>query len=450
MNYQQEKQAYDDRVKRLQKIEVLDEGPGKGTPAKVESVYSLAFDEVFHSYTCSECLAAGPFDANFDKRTTINGQLGDYTIYVLDEKLDPEQKIIIVQRGETARILKNLGVILTVNYNCTTDTVRNLAAALAILLLEDDTTVDEALTALINPQEDETKSDDDLVKRLQKALDEGPDKGTPVKVQGVYTLAYDKVSRAYNVDNCLSAGPFEANFNDIITINEQFGDYTIYLLDKEIDPEQRIIIIQRGENARILSDYGVEYGGTVRILSGYGVEYYVDPPIATRNMAAALAFFVKENKRRSDDDRVKRLQHVKLFDKGPDKGTPAKVAAVYTLTYNDNFRAYRVKNCLAAEPFDANFDKWTTINGQLGDYKIYLLDKELDPKQKIIIVQRGTTARIINNFGVDLTINYNCTPDNTRNLAATLAILLLNDDTTVDKALVDLINPQEDNRKSDF
>ena len=357
MNYQQEKQAYDDRVKRLQKIEVLDEGPGKGTPAKVESVYSLAFYEGLRTYASSECLAAGPFDVNFDERNTINGQLGDYKIYVLDEKLDPEQKIIIVQRGTTARIIKDYGVELTFNYDCTSETTRNLAAALAILLLEDDTTVDEALIALINPQEDETKSDDDLVKRLQKALDEGPDKGTPVKVQGVYTLAYDKDSRAYNVDNCLSAGPFEANFNDIITINEQFGDYTIYLLDKEIDPEQRIIIIQRGE--------------TARILSGYGVEYYVGTPIATRNMAAALDVFVQENKRMSNDDRVKRLQHVKVLDEGPDNGTPAKVAAVYTLTYNDNFRAYRVKNCLAAEPFDANFDKWTTgtIPCQVDTYK---------------------------------------------------------------------------------
>ena len=144
------------------------------------------------------------------------------------------------------------------------------------------------------------------------------------------------------------------------------------------------------------------------------------------------------------------MQHVKVLDEGPDKGTPAKVAAVYTLTYNDNFRAYRVKNCLAVEPFDANFDKRTTINGQLGDYKIYLLDKELDPKQKIIIVQRGTTARIIKDFGVDLTFDYNCTPDDTLNLAAALAILHLRDDTTVDKALVDLLHPRKDETKSDF
>ena len=291
MNYQQEKQAYDDRVKRLQKIEVLDEGPGKGTPAKVESVYSLAFYEGLRTYASSECLAAGPFDVNFDERNTINGQLGDYKIYVLDEKLDPEQKIIIVQRGTTARIIKDYGVELTFNYNCTPETTRNLAAALAILLLEDDTTVDEALIALINPQEDETKSDDDRVKRL---LDEGPHKGTPVKVQGVYTLAYDKVSRAYNVDNCLSAGPFEANFNDIIAINEQFGDYTIYLLDKEIDPELRIIIIQRGETAHILTGYGLELPFN-----------YICTPIATRNMAAALTIFVDKAKSDYDQDRVK-------------------------------------------------------------------------------------------------------------------------------------------------
>ncbi|TFZ15210.1 hypothetical protein E2P74_10200 [Limosilactobacillus fermentum] len=436
MNYQQEKQAYDDQVKRLQKIEALDKGPGKGTPAKVDAVYSLAFYNSLRTYTSSECLAAGPFDANFDQRTTINGQVDDYEIYLLDKDLDPKQKIIIVQRGTTARIINSFGVDLTFDYDCTPDTTRNLAAALAILLLEDDTTVDEALTALINPQEDETKSDDDLVKRLQKALDEGPDKGTPVKVQGVYTLAYDKVSRAYNVDSCLSAGPFEANFNDIITINEQFGDYTIYLLDKEIDPEQRIIIIQRGE--------------TARILSGYGVEYSVGTPIATRNMAAELAFFVQENKRMSDDDRVKRLQNFEALDKGPDKGTSAKVSAVFSVSYKDSWRGCYLE-CLAAGPFDVNFDKWTAINGQVGDYTIYVLDEKLDPEQKIIIVQRGTTARIIKCWnGGDLTFKYDCTPDTTRNLAAALAILLIDNNKTVDEALVDLINPQKDETKPDF
>ncbi|MCV3756147.1 hypothetical protein OF390_09290 [Limosilactobacillus fermentum] len=442
MNYQQEKQAYDDQVKRLQKIESLDQGPGNGTPAKVEAVYSLAFDKVFHSYTISECLALGPFEANFNDLVAINGQVDDYEIYLLDKDLDPEQKIIIVQRGTTARIIKDYGVELTFDYNCTSETTCNLAATLAILLLDDDTTVDEALIALINPKED------DQVKRLQKTLDEGPYKGTPVKVQGVYTLAYDKVSQAYNVDSCLSAGPFEANFDDIITINEQFGDYTIYLLDEEIDPEQRIIIIQRGETARILSDYGETY--LTHIISGYGVVYSVDTPIATRNMAARLAFFVQENKRMSDNDRVKRLRDIEILGEGTGEGTPSKVAAVYTLTYNDNFRAYRVKNCLSAEPFEVNFDYRIPISRQVGDYTIYLLDKGLDPKQKIIIVQRGTTVRIIKEYSVDLTFDYNCTPETTRNLAATLAILILDDDTTVDKALVDLLHPRKDETKSDF
>lgn len=189
-----------------------------------------------------------------------------------------------------------------------------------------------------------------------------------------------------------------------------------------------------------------------------GVKYYVGTPIATRNMAAALAVLVQKIKRMSDDDRVKRLQDIEVLGEGPYQGTPAKVAAVYTLTYNDNFRAYRVKNCLAAEPFEVNFDDRIPISGQVGDYTIYLLDKGLDylldkgldPEQKIIIVQRGTTARIINNFGVDLTFDYNCTPATVRNLAASLAILLIDDSKTVDKALVNLINPEKDNRKSDF
>ena len=441
MNYQQEKQAYDDRVKRLQNVEALDEGPDKGTPVKVQGVYTLAYDKVFRSYTTDDCLAAGPFEANFNDLIAINGQFGDYDIYLLDKELDPEQRIIIIRRDETARILKDYGVSLTFNYG-TPIATRNMAAALAVLLLEDDTTVDEALTALINPQEDETKSDDDRVKRL---LDEGPHKGTPVKVQGVYTLAYDKVSRAYNVDNCLSAGPFEANFYDTNAINEQFGDYTIYLLDKEIDPELRIIIIQRGETAHILTGYGLELPFK-----------YICTPIATRNMAAALAIFVDKAKSDYDQDRVKRLQHVKVLDMGPDKGTtPVKVQGVYTLAYDKVSRAYNVDNCLSAGPFEANFYDTNAINEQFGDYTIYLLDKEIDPKQRIIIIQRGETARILDGYLRVLTFNYVGTPIATRNMAAALAVLVLEDNTTdealtVDEALTALINPQEDEIKSDF
>lgn len=159
MGYQQANQAYNNHVKRLHKIEALDEGPRKGTPAKVGGVYSLTFYDSLRTYTVSECLASGPFDVNFDDLVTINGQVGNYDIYLLDEYLDPKQKIIIVQRGTTARIIKNFGVDLTFDYNCTPDATRNLAGALAILLLRDDTTVNEALIDLINPKKDETKSD---------------------------------------------------------------------------------------------------------------------------------------------------------------------------------------------------------------------------------------------------------------------------------------------------
>lgn len=159
MNYLQAKHAYDDQVKRLQKIETLDKGPRKGTPAKVDAVYSLAFYDSLNAYTSSECLASGSFDVNFDKLVTINGQAGDYEIYLLDEYLDPEQKIIIIQRGTTARIIKGFSVDLTFDYNCTPDATLNLAASLAILLLKGDTTVDKALIDLLHPRKDELKSD---------------------------------------------------------------------------------------------------------------------------------------------------------------------------------------------------------------------------------------------------------------------------------------------------
>ena len=159
MNYLQAKQEYDDKTKRLQRIEALDEGPRKGTPAKVDAVHSLTFSDSFHTYISSECLASGPFDVNFDNLTTINGHVGNYKIYLLDEYLDPEQKIIIVLRGTTARIIKGFSVDLTFDYNSTPEAARNLAASLAILLLNDDTTVDKALIDLLHPRKDELKSD---------------------------------------------------------------------------------------------------------------------------------------------------------------------------------------------------------------------------------------------------------------------------------------------------
>lgn len=150
------------------------------------------------------------------------------------------------------------------------------------------------------------------------------------------------------------------------------------------------------------------------------------------------------------DDQVKRLRKIEALDKGPRKGIPGKVDAVHSLTFYDSLRTYISSECLASGPFDVNFSKLVAINGQVDNYKIYLLDGYLDPKQEIIIVQRGTTARIINDFGVDLTFDYNSTPEATRNLAASLAILLLNDNKTVDKALIDLLHPRKDKIKSDF
>ena len=159
MTYKQDKQEYDRRVEALQKVETLDEGPGKGVPVKVESVYSIGYDSNLGVYNSSECLAAGPFKANFDDHYAIKGQLGDYILYLLDKDLDPQQKITIIQRGETARILNNYRVILTFNYDCTPTTTRNLAAALAVLILDDDTTLDKAIVKLLHPQKDDRESD---------------------------------------------------------------------------------------------------------------------------------------------------------------------------------------------------------------------------------------------------------------------------------------------------
>ena len=158
-NYQQEKQAYNERVKLLENIKILDRGPGKGTPVKVAAVYMLKYDDNFMGYHIKSCLAVGPFEANFDDRLVINGQLGDYEIYLLDKKLDSDQRIVIVQRDTTARIVKDLRVVLTFNYDCTPLNVQKLAAGLAKLVLDDNTTVDKALTALINPKKDDRKSD---------------------------------------------------------------------------------------------------------------------------------------------------------------------------------------------------------------------------------------------------------------------------------------------------
>ncbi|MEK1308601.1 hypothetical protein HCX91_09880 [Limosilactobacillus fermentum] len=150
------------------------------------------------------------------------------------------------------------------------------------------------------------------------------------------------------------------------------------------------------------------------------------------------------------DNRIKTLKRITWLDEGPDKGIPIKVAAVYLLEYSNNLKNYISKECLAIGPLEANLNSLYAIKGQNDDYNIYLLDKELDPNQEIVILQRGCTARIIRDYGVVLSFNYNCTPLAARSLAATLATLTLNKDTTIDKVLVHLLHPKKDERETDF
>lgn len=156
-----------------------------------------------------------------------------------------------------------------------------------------------------------------------------------------------------------------------------------------------------------------------------------------------------QQEKQAYNTKVELLKNVEVLDAGPGKGTPAKVAGVYLLSYKSSWRDYDLK-CLAAGPFDTNLTDRLVIKGQTGDYRIYLLDKELDPDSRIIIILRGTTARILISYGVVLTFNYACDPLSVRDLAATLAVLVLKDDTTLDKLLTDLLHPQEDKTESDF
>lgn len=159
MTYKQEKQEYEARRKALERLAVLDQGAGEGVPIKVDAIFLLSFRDGFKGYQVSECLASGPFDANFGEYYTVNNQTGDYTMYLLDKALDPKHKIAIIERGSTAKILKGWRVVLTINYNCTSETVRNLSSFLSLFILEDDKTLDEALLELLHPKEDNNKSD---------------------------------------------------------------------------------------------------------------------------------------------------------------------------------------------------------------------------------------------------------------------------------------------------
>lgn len=159
MTYQQEKQEYDARRQALERLAVLDRGAGEGVPIKVDAIFLLSFQDDFQGYQVSECLASGPFEANFDEYYTINNQTGDYTMYLLDKELDPKHKIAIIERGSTAKILKGWSLILTINYDCTSETVRNLSSFLSLFILKDDKTLDEALLELLHPKKDNNKSD---------------------------------------------------------------------------------------------------------------------------------------------------------------------------------------------------------------------------------------------------------------------------------------------------
>lgn len=159
MTYKQEKQEYEARRKALERLAVLDRGAGEGVPIKVDAIYLLSFHDDFQWYQVSECLASGPFDANFGEYYTINNQTGDYTMYLLDKELDPKHKIVIIERGNTAKILEGWRLILTINYNCTSESVRNLSSFLSLFILKDDKTLDEALLELLHPKKDDNKSD---------------------------------------------------------------------------------------------------------------------------------------------------------------------------------------------------------------------------------------------------------------------------------------------------
>lgn len=159
MTYKQEKQEYEARRKALERLSILDRGAGEGVPIKVDAIFLLSFHDGFQGYQVSECLASGPFEANFGEYYTINNQTGDYTMYLLDKELDPKHEIAIIERGNTAKILEGWRLILTINYNSTSETVRNLSSFLSLFILKDDKTLDEALLELLHPKEDNNKSD---------------------------------------------------------------------------------------------------------------------------------------------------------------------------------------------------------------------------------------------------------------------------------------------------
>lgn len=159
MNYKREKQDYNSRVKTLKRVAFLDEGPNKGVPAKVSEIYLLEYSSSLRNYISKECLVIGPLKANLNWLYAIKGQDDDYKIYLLDRELDPNQEILILQRGCTAKIIKGYTVVLSFNYDYSPIEVRTLAVALAILALDNSITLGKALVRFLHPQNKKLEPD---------------------------------------------------------------------------------------------------------------------------------------------------------------------------------------------------------------------------------------------------------------------------------------------------
>ncbi|MEE6678711.1 hypothetical protein [Limosilactobacillus fermentum] len=158
MSYQDEMNSYNKKVKLLQKVEALDRG-AKGTQGNVSGVYLLGYDETMGTYLSDRCLAVGPLKMGLPDSYTINGQLGDYKIYLLNQTIDPKQDFIIIVRGSTARILLGYRLVLTINVGLGSDQVVRLSGGLTELLTKGNGVADKPLADLLHPEDDEIKSD---------------------------------------------------------------------------------------------------------------------------------------------------------------------------------------------------------------------------------------------------------------------------------------------------
>ena len=158
MNYKDEMNSYNKEVKLLQKVEALDRG-AKGTQGVVSGIYLLGYDEALRTYLSNRCLAVGPLEMGLPDIYTINGQTGDYEIYLLDQTIDPKQDFIIIVRGSTARILMGYSLVLTVNVGVGSDQVVHLSGGLSELLAKGDGVADQPLIDFLHPEDNDIKSD---------------------------------------------------------------------------------------------------------------------------------------------------------------------------------------------------------------------------------------------------------------------------------------------------